>query len=212
MPPDSHIVCIPKRPPVSSRAREEIGEEAPTRRPDGMAERDGAAQTIDAGGIGPSLLYPSQYDRSEGFVHLEGVDAIDRQSRALQQLASGRHYGRKHHDGVIAGDREMGDRRARLEAQPSGDRFLGDQDRRCAIGNLAGIAGGHTPTDLWEANRRRGVLERGLERRQLFERRASPQAFVAVNDVARSHPRVAPIPARWIFRVNPRSSAAAARR
>ena len=89
-----------------------------------MAERDGAAQRLTRSGSAPVSLMPCEHDRSEGLVDLESVDAIDRQARA--RSSSFRVAGMiavSIKIGIVAGEREMRDRRARLEAEPHGDRL-----------------------------------------------------------------------------------------
>ena len=81
-----------------------------------MAERYRAAPPIDAIRIGARVLEPCEHDGREGLVDLEAIDAVERHARALKKLPRRRHDRRQHHHRIVAGEREMRDRRARLKA------------------------------------------------------------------------------------------------
>ena len=63
---------------------------------------------------------------------------------------------------------------ARPEAEPEGDSLFGDQNRRRAIGHLARVAGGDAPANFGETRRHRRIIEGGLQRRELLDRRVAP--------------------------------------
>ena len=84
-----------------------------------------------------------------------------------------------------------------VEAQLGGLLRRGDQQRRGAVGDLRGVAGGDTPSSL----------NAGLERGQLLERGPAPDALVGGDDV----PSAVADGRRSRRRSSPSSCAAAAR-
>ena len=116
MPPDSHIVQSPYRPPVSSRRPTQLGKQPPSRSPHRVAERDCAAPRIDHAPRSTGKLgLPCEHDGCERLVHLDGVHVLHRQSRPLQHLLRRRDDAGQHQDGIIAHGTRRHDTRPRRE-------------------------------------------------------------------------------------------------
>jgi hypothetical protein len=96
-----------------------------------VAERDRAAKPVDSIRIGAGRPHPCEYDWSESLVHLEGIEAIDRESGAIEQLARRRYDGREHEHGIVSCQREMRHCGARLEAKTCTTGDLARRIKRC---------------------------------------------------------------------------------
>src|ERR1035441_580847 len=67
-----------------------------------VAHRDGAAVDVELLVGDVQVLLELQHDGCEGLVQLEQVDVVDRQARAVEHLAGGRHGAGEHDDRVSA--------------------------------------------------------------------------------------------------------------
>ena len=113
-----------------------------------VPEGDGAATRVQLGRVRVELGGPGQRHRGERLVDLVGVEVVDRQARALEDLVSGRDRPRQHDLGVGADDSEAVQPGSRREPELVGLRLAHDQRGRRAIGQRRGVAGRDHPVDL----------------------------------------------------------------
>ena len=124
-----------------------------------MTKGDRATVRVHLGRIGADLLLPGQHDRRKSLVDLEGVDVVDRQAGAGEEVLGRVDGSGQHQHGIDADEAGVDDAGAGLQTEGSSLLLGHQQHGRRPVADLAGIAGGvHAvlPGDR-------------LERGQLFE-------------------------------------------
>src|ERR1700716_1719600 len=141
--------------------------------PEGVADGDRAAVDVVLVRIDVELVAGIEALAGKGFVQLPEIDIVDLETLALQQLRHG-EYRTNAHLVRLAARRRPGDKAAeRLKTAFFGILGLHQNDGRCAIRQLAGVAGG----DVFA-----GTLDR-LELGPALHRGVRPVALVAVDDI-----------------------------
>src|SRR4051812_22224300 len=116
---------------------EEGGHQLGSRGAQGVAEGDGAAVDVEAGGGGADFLQPSEGDGGEGLVDFVEVDVLDAHAGATQGAAGGGDDFLEHDHRVAAGDGEVDDAGQWGEAVFLQRPLRDDDDARGAVADLA---------------------------------------------------------------------------
>ena len=167
-PPPSHISCSPRREPLRSSSPSRVAVSRAPEAAERMAERDGAPVDVDPLHVGVHLVRPREHDAGERLVDLDAVDRVERDAGALEDPRRRRDRRGEHEDGVVAGERERDDTRARREPEADRRLFAGDQDRSGAVADLRRVAGGDHAVGL----------ERRLQRGEAFGGGVGPDSLV----------------------------------
>ena len=148
MPPASHIVCRPYRPPVCSRWLSSVVMQPGAGRAERMAERDRAAARVEPG-PGRSRNSRSQASGTGANASLTSTASMSSTARPARSstLCGRRDRAGEHQHRVVAAHRRGDD--AGPRPQPERRRaFLAHQQHRGrAVGELRGVAGGDLPLE-----------------------------------------------------------------
>src|SRR5690606_15722698 len=123
------------------------------RRAERVTERDRAAPRVELGRVGTEFVGPGERHGRERLVDLVGVDVVDAQTGAGEDLLRGRDRGGEHEDRVVAGDGERVEAGARGQAQLVRHLLAHDERGRRTVGERRGVAGGDDPLRLGEPGR-----------------------------------------------------------
>ena len=141
-PPPMHMVTRPRRPPVRSSSWSalivRIAPVAPTGWPSAIAPPFG----FTFAGSSPSPLLTASACAAKASFEFDDVEVVDREAGLLEQLLHRRDRADAHHLGPDAGDGVAEDPRPRLQPGLLGGVGGGEHDRRRAVVEAAGVAGG----------------------------------------------------------------------
>ena len=117
-------------------------QDARARGADRVADGDRAAVDVHLGGVPAEVLVDRQRLGGEGFVGLDQVEVVGLPAGALQHLAGGGDRAGAHHRGIDAGGGEAGDAGQRGQAALGGFGGGHQDQRRGAVIDAGGVAGG----------------------------------------------------------------------
>src|SRR6059058_778433 len=152
---------------------QDVAGETRTGHTEGVTDRDRAAVDIVLLGIDAELVAGIEALAGEGFVELPEIDVLDLQAIALQQLRHGVDRSDAHLIRLAARRRPANEAAERIETALLGVLGFHQHDRRRAVGELAGVAGG----DVFA-----GALDR-LELGEAFHGGLGTVALVAIDGV-----------------------------
>ena len=136
-----------------------------------MAKCNCAAMNVYLRTITAYVLEPGQRHRCKGFIDLIQVNVGYFHARTLKRAVGCEQWFFQHDHRVTRCHRQVDDPRARRQAMFFQRLFRYDQNRRCAVADLAGVGGGNAPAFLKQ-----------LHARQAFKGRVIADAFVFIVD------------------------------
>ena len=169
-PTPTHIVAIPYRPAAATELVEQRHDEPRTAHPERVADRDRAAVDVHALLVDPEVAHHRERLRGERLVQLDEVDVLDRDPRAVEQLADGRDRPDAHHGGIDARDGRADEGPERLDAEIPGALLAGDHECGGAVVDPARVPGRHGAV----------LAERGSQARELLGGRVRPRVLVVL--------------------------------
>ncbi len=137
-----------------------------------MAEGDGPAVDIDAGGIEMERADDGQNLRGKGLVQFDEADVVERKAGMGESFGDGGDGADAHFFRQAAGDGIGGEAREGLKAEFACVCGFHEDGRCCAVGGLRGVAGGN----------RALRVEGGLELGECFGGGVGARAFVGGED------------------------------
>ena len=131
--------------PGRAQAVHERRHETGARRAERMPQRDGPALRVEPLGSAPGLSQPGQRHARERLVDLVAADVGQRQARPGQDLGGRGDRAGQHDHGVVTDDGDAVHVRQRRHPALRGPLRGRHQQRRCPVGDLRRVSGGHRP-------------------------------------------------------------------